>query len=132
MVSRGRKAMTVFYRGPRALITHRTIEVWYVHVIGASPTQVDRAIRGSSGLAGVVAVVLSTRWLAVPMPLVALAVLVVAGVAAGACLRVRTGPQELRAVYRGQMVSLFGSVDAREFGQVRRAVVRALENVTDR
>jgi hypothetical protein len=47
--------MTVFYRGPRALITHRTIEVWcpryrvfairelsYVHVIGASPTQVDR------------------------------------------------------------------------------------------
>jgi hypothetical protein len=136
--------MAVFYRGPCARITSRTFEVWhpqhrvfairelsYVHVVETPSIRGVPATVGSSTLASMVAVVLSTRWLDVPAPFVALALVVALVVAAGACLRVRSSDHELRAVYRGQMVSLFGSSDAREFGQVRRALVRSMENVTD-
>ncbi|NUT37162.1 MAG: hypothetical protein HOV79_29245 [Hamadaea sp.] len=38
---------------------------------------------------------------------------------------------ELRAVYHGRPTTLFRSTDQRVFGQVRRALVRALEHNSD-
>jgi hypothetical protein len=104
----------------------------YVHIIEAAATlRVRPAAAGSSGLASVIAVAWTTAWLDVPAILAALTLVLVVVVAAGACVLVRAGAKELRAVYRGQMVSLFSSLEAQEFGQVRRALVRAIENVTD-
>ncbi|MCP2328853.1 hypothetical protein HDA40_007360 [Hamadaea flava] len=41
----------------------------------------------------------------------------------------RRGPvYELRAVYYGQLISLFRTTDQRLFGQIKRALIRALEN----
>ena len=37
-------------------------------------------------------------------------------------------PYELWAVYRGQLVILFHTTDSRVFGQVRRALLRAIES----
>jgi hypothetical protein len=44
---------------------------------------------------------------------------------------VRTGRFELWARYRGALVCLFGTADERSFGQVKRALVRALEQLVD-
>jgi hypothetical protein len=137
--------MTVFYRGPRALITDQTFEVWcpqccvfairelsHVWVVEALPVRLTPVTVGSSGLAGSMAVVVSTGWSDVPI-LMAVGMLIAAAVVAvGSCLRVHPGRQELWAVYRGQVVSMFDSTDSREFGQVRRALARAIEYVTDR
>lgn len=136
--------MTVFYRGPCVRITYRAFEVWrpqyrvfiirelrHVHSVEVPPPPVVPAAVGSSGLASVIAIVFTTRWLDVPAPLVLMIFVVAVVAATGACLRVRKGSYELRAVYRGQMVSMFETTDVQTFGQVKRALVRAIENVTD-
>jgi hypothetical protein len=48
-------------------------------------------------------------------------------VIAGACIRSRRPPWELRALYRGEDVRLYSTPDALAFGQVKRALVRAIE-----
>jgi hypothetical protein len=44
---------------------------------------------------------------------------------------VRGRPLEIRAVYRGQLICLFHTRDRRVFGQVERALLRALERLED-
>jgi hypothetical protein len=62
-----------------------------------------------------------TEWIGVA----AIALFVV--MAGGVCWRLRPPGQELWAVYRGQRVQLFTCRDSRVFGQVSRALLRALE-----
>ncbi|MEJ3749364.1 DUF6232 family protein [Actinomycetes bacterium KLBMP 9797] len=134
--------MTVYYRGPCVLITHQVFRVLHPHprvyairdlsdvyVVeerGPSPVPVTL---GSSGLAGVAAVVVATSGLDLPaaLALAGGASLLVAGALAGACVRIRAHRYELRARHRGASVLLFATADQRAFGQVRRGLVRALE-----
>jgi hypothetical protein len=49
------------------------------------------------------------------------------GVVGAACIRTRRRPWELRATYHGVDVQLYSSRDSLTFGQVKRALVRAME-----
>ena len=132
--------MVVYYRGPTALITERILEVWCpdrqrfavadlydVHVVrgGADPLAV-RAAR----IAAAAAVLVASLWPLLRAPAafaVAGSVVSASGGVAVVCWRLARPDLELRATYRGYQVQLFRTRDAQQFGQVRRALVRALE-----
>lgn len=148
--------MIVFYRGPCAYITHEVFEshcpyyrlfvirelkdVYVVHR-PRHPGPSDRfPVRaGSAGVAGAAAVAAAVGWPileASSLSLVATAALavtlVISATAIAACLRVRPGRlHQLWAIYQGQPTCLFETADARTFGQVRRALIRAIERIDD-
>jgi hypothetical protein len=62
----------------------------------------------------------------------AVVLLVIPGVIAFICAKRRPPKQELIARYQGREVILFASRDEREFGQVSRAVWRAVEALPER
>ncbi|MEU8239791.1 DUF6232 family protein [Actinoplanes missouriensis] len=132
--------MPVFYRGPRAYITHRVIEVpdcgrrrYPVDGLSDVRVVVDELVPDSPGsrLSGVSALVAALVQLRLVGPAsVPLAVLlfVVLGACAAVCLGRRPRRRwKLRAGYQGRAVEIFESEDAREFAEVRRGLVRALE-----
>jgi hypothetical protein len=146
--------MTIFYRGPCVRITHKVFEtlcptyqafalrdIFFVEVVerAAEPASPVSTLRtGSSGVAGATAVVVALGWTqgwsTFDRPVAALAtisLLVVSVAVAGACWRIRPVELELAAIYRDQPVSLYRTTDAQTFGQVSRALVRALENLGD-
>lgn len=151
--------MTVFYQGPCARVTHEVFETrsphhrrfmirdirhLYLASRARDPNESDRAqIRtGSAGVASVAAVAAAVGWPALSatsMPSIATAglataLIVVAASALtfAACLRAPSARvHELWAVYQGRMVCLFNTTDERTFGQVRRALVRAIEQIQD-
>jgi hypothetical protein len=112
-----------------------------VHVVeqpAAPPATLVSVRTGSTGVAGVTAVAATLAWTggwqALESPVPALAImflLITSAVVSGGCWRIRTIEHELVAVYRGRLVCLYRSCDAREFEQVRRALVRALERIQD-
>ncbi len=153
--------MTVFYEGPRARITHKVFEAHFPRyrsfviseirhlyvaerpAAGSSATD-DRALsrNGSAGAAVGIAMVALIAWPilhAAPIsPVVraglaaTLVVAVVCAVAFAAYLWLRPWRvHELWAVYQGRMTCLFETTDERVFGQVRRALVRAVEQLED-
>lgn len=143
--------MTLFYIGPCVRITHAKFEVrWpshrsfairdlrYVHVTqDRVPVtgSVGQIRAGSTSLAGAAAVVVAAGWPILDAPavsVVAFVVLATSSVVSGACWRVRPYSYALRATYRGELVTLFSTSDSRTFGQVKRALVRALEQLPDR
>jgi uncharacterized protein DUF6232 len=63
------------------------------------------------------------------MLLVAAGAVLVPSLVASVCQRCWPPRQELLARHHGKIVSLFASRDEREFGQVSRAVQRAMEAV---
>lgn len=128
--------MTVYYRGPCAHITDDLLEVWSpeyrVFQIGALESVYvvhGRARHGGNGslfltAGAVVAAILGPQsaWFAV------LAALLAAGAAALAAVpSAMSHPYELYGSHRGAEVLLFRCADARTFGQVRRALARAIE-----
>jgi hypothetical protein len=142
----------IFYRGSRALVTHevfvggrrgdqefRIRRLRQVEAIKRSgpPTAVDSIRIGSTGLAGAAAVAAVAAVASAPSfdsrtgLLVLVGLMVVASVVSGACWRARTYEYELRAVYDNRLVTLYRTTNATEFGQLRRALTRALELVTD-
>lgn len=152
--------MTVFYQGPLAYITHEVFETRSPHLRsfavrdighlfqahrtgGAAPTQDRTQVRaGSAGLAGAAAVITAIGWPllnSASMPAVAtvglasvlIAVLVLSLLFAAWVWIRPVRVHELWAVYQGDMTCLFESTDEREFGQVRRALVRAMEQIED-
>jgi hypothetical protein len=146
--------MTVYYRGRGVRITHRAMEVWRpayqrfdlrdlcrVRVVArpATPPAAVIALRHtSSGVAGAVAVTAALIWTGgwpaaeLPVPAAAIvALLVISVLVSGACWWIHPVEHELVAVYRGRAVELYRSPDARTFGQVRRALKRALEAAGD-
>ncbi|MEU8662296.1 DUF6232 family protein [Actinoplanes philippinensis] len=132
--------LPVFYRGPRAVITHHVVEVSRehrrlfmvaemsdVHIVRFDPGP-DDAGRHIAGVSALVAAVV-----AVPVvgPASMLLTVVVAGaLSAGAvvCLRPRNACWwQVRAGYRGAVVEVFSSRDEREFAGFCRGLVRSLE-----
>jgi hypothetical protein len=136
--------MPVFYRGPRALITHEVIQVphlrWRafaikdlaaVHIVQHGPdANVTR--RRASGLIALGSIFVTVPAIGQSSPIVAVAVMIGSLTYAGACLRSVSGAGwSLVAAYRGQTVVLFQSTSQREFDQVCRALLRALEQHQD-
>jgi Family of unknown function (DUF6232) len=138
--------MVIYYRGPSAHITHEMFEVWCtqahrryrirelrnVYVVRTRRSAVT--LRGAAG-AGAVVVGAATVWPFLHTPaawLTATGALVVSMVVGGACWRPSSSDWELRATYRNRSVVLFRCRDDRTFGQVKRALQRAVEGATDR
>ncbi|WP_109588773.1 DUF6232 family protein [Actinoplanes xinjiangensis] len=132
--------MPVFYRGPRAVITHHVVEVSKDHrrlfmVAEMSDVHIVRFDPGPDGagrhLAGVSSLVAAVIAVPVVGPASMLLTVVVAGaLSAGAivCLRSRhAGWWQLRAGYRGAVVEVFSSGDEKEFAEFCRGLVRSLE-----
>jgi hypothetical protein len=139
--------MTVFYRGRCACITHKVFETYHPSYqsfaiselaqvgVAQTPTGSDSGVLvqlkvGSSGLAvvaAVVAVMGKSIFDSPPTSLGALAVLAVSSLVSGACWRNRGHQHELWAVHHGQWVCLFQTPDVHLFGQVSRALRRAIE-----
>lgn len=142
--------MTVFYRGPCVRITHEVFEtrcpryrsyciadlraVAVLELTADPPPAVASARVGSTGMAGAVAVAIAIGqtegWEAThasPTMLGLIVLLIASLVTSGACWLVRPVEQELVAEYHGVPVSLFRTADPRAFGQVRRALLRAIE-----
>ena len=139
----------IFYRGSRALITHevfvagwrgdqefRIRKLRHIEALKRSgqPTAVDSIRIGSTGLAGAAAVAVVASAPAFDSQTTSMALLglmLVASAVSGACWRTRTYQYELRAIYDNRLVTLYQTTNATEFGQLRRALTRALELVTD-
>jgi hypothetical protein len=136
--------MTVFYRGPRALITHEAIEVphlrWRrfaikdlaaVHIVQHGPN-VNATRRRAFGLAALGSIFVTVPTIGQSSPIVAVAVIIGSLTYAGACLRSASGAGwSLVAAHQGQTVLLFQSTSQREFDQVCRALLRALQQHQD-
>lgn len=129
----------LFYRSADLLITdqlvahrepcparYRLDELAYVRVIvlGANPRPARFVRITTFVLAGVLAI---WAWLSPSQTHVA-AVVALCTAVGGACIRVPTQRHELWAMYRRRNVRLFHSTDAQRFGQVQRALLRALEH----
>lgn len=132
--------MPVFYRGPRAVVTHSFVEVpaagrrrFAIGDLSAVHVVVDGSDRASAGnpVLGVSALVAA----AVTMPVVGLASVPLAAVVLGGlcacaalCLRGRARQRwQVRATYQGQLIEVFRSTDEREFAEFCRGLVRSLE-----
>ncbi|HZN17251.1 MAG TPA: DUF6232 family protein [Micromonosporaceae bacterium] len=141
--------MTLYYTGPFACITHEVFQVrglsyrsfairdlTNVHAVqekaGLDAVGAHQIRVGSTWLAGVAAVAVALGWPVLHSPVVsalAFVVLATSLAVSAACWRVRTHPYALRATYRGELTTLFRTADVRTFGQVKRALVRAMEQV---
>jgi hypothetical protein len=143
--------MTIFYLGPTARVTDQTFDsLWpvqrsfilselsYPHTLLDRPvemvvasTQVRVCSGGALSLSVWAAV---TGWPLFDRPAVTgagLLVAILAGLVVAAARRVRRRPLEVRAMYRGQMVCVYTTTNRQTFGQVRRALLRALERQRD-
>lgn len=132
--------MPIFYRGPRALITHHVVEVSKesrrlfvvaemsgVHIVRFEPTGQD-AGRHVAGVSALVAAVIAVPVVGPASMLLTVLTSVALGVGALFCLRSRSGRWwQLRAGYRGEIVEVFSSRDEREFAEFCRGLVRSLE-----
>jgi hypothetical protein len=143
--------MTLFYRGPGALITHDVFmsrqpnyrqfavrDLKQVHTqrqstweaFGAStPVRVC-----SAGLGAIAAVLAVSGYPLLHMPAVSVAALVVlagAGIVSAVARDLRGRPRRLWAVYHDQLVCVFETTNPAEFRQVVRATVRVLERTSD-
>jgi hypothetical protein len=131
--------MPVFYRGPRALITDRVIEIPHLArqsfvlteitavrgVRESAPTGAWQPVLGTAALgAGVAAVLLIPSASIILVSPICLALLAVAGV----CLRPRRRSNyRLLADYGGMSVDLVRTADQVELKQIARALRRAQE-----
>jgi hypothetical protein len=134
--------MVTYYRGPTVRVTHEVFEVWSprpqryaiadlrdVHVVRGRP---DPLALASAAATGVVLAGVAASWPFLHSAgawLVATALIAVPAAMGGACWRINPPEWALRATYRSYQVELFRCPDARVFGQVRRALMRALEEV---
>ncbi len=143
--------MVVFYRGPCVRITHEVFETWCPSyrsfplrelrglcvVERAAPSTAIRSLRTALiSAAGTIGLVAGLAWVAGWRTLLSLAAMTVAVLLAMALLisiAYRTPPLawELVGVYRGQPVQLFRAIDAKTIGEVRRALVRALDRLDE-
>ena len=132
----------VYYRGPYAHITRDFLEVWSpqhqvylitdleaVHVVPGSPGR-----RAATPLLSAAAVLVAVALPIVHAPagLFAFVVLLAVASTVAACVRHAGEPYELYANHQGRWVRLFQCPDAQTFGQVRRALARAMEQHADR
>jgi hypothetical protein len=133
--------MTLYYRSADLLITDREFTVREPTVVRYAIAEIARprvvvgdrhpAGRYSAWIAGVAALLALLAWPRLTSPEAHLAIVVMVllpSAVSGACFRVVPRRHELWATYRYRPVCLYGSTSDRRFGQVRRALVRALES----
>lgn len=139
--------MTVFYHGPSARITHEVFETRIpayqlfpirdltgIHITRETEPSIlgtPWAKAGSTAMVLVAIVVGAVAFWAVGSPSIAITALLVTAVASAVsagCWSSREEPYELRAIYRGRAVCLLRTPDERLLGQVRRGLLRSLEN----
>lgn len=138
--SRGPNRIVTYYQGHTVMITHEAVEVWwpthrryavgdlhgaYVSRGPSAPAPV-RSMALAALAFGAVAAALP---FVTPIPVWAIgifAVLALAGIG-GIGLRPSPVSWELRAIHAGSDVCLYQSTDTLVFGQVKRALVRAME-----
>ena len=139
--------MSVYYVGRTARITGSRIEskcpayqsfpireLEHIHtvpqvriIVLAASVPVRVCTVGASGL-GVLAAL--AGWPVLDRPMVTVAgalMLALALMVSTASARARKVPMEIRAFYRGRLVCLFSTTDRLVLGQVRRAILRALD-----
>ncbi|MFC4065399.1 DUF6232 family protein [Actinoplanes subglobosus] len=132
--------LPVFYRGPRAVITHHVVEVSRehrrlfrvaemrdVHIVRFEPGP-DDAGRHVAGVSALVAAVIAVPVVGPASMLLTVVVAMALGAGAVVCLRPRRDRWwQLRAGYRGAVVEIFSSRDEKEFSEFCRGLVRSLE-----
>ena len=132
--------MVTYYRGRAVLVTHEVFETRWptqmrfrvanLHDVHVARGSTARMAHRSFGATGALLFVVMAGWPLLHPPtafLVVVLLLAACGLVGGACYR-RSQPQwELRATYNGDGVKLYSTTDLQTFGQVRRALVRALE-----
>jgi hypothetical protein len=137
--------MRVYYRAPNLLITERGFAVLAprARTFGFDDLHDIHIVRGDlhparifvAHAAGSAFVVVAASWpLLIASPVACVAAGVLATTLSAACVtcgRLMPRCYELRATYLGLEVRLFCSSDSAAFGQVRRALVRALEDRRD-
>jgi Family of unknown function (DUF6232) len=127
----------VHYRGPRIVVTSRYIENGTGRYL-VRDLSLIKQVHGFAHPARMVALICGAIELVLAAPLAAAygsAALLCAGfvsafgLAAALLLDGRRNPRwmALRGVHAGRVVTLFSTRDQREFGQVKRAVIRAVE-----
>jgi hypothetical protein len=132
--------MVTYYEGHTVVITHEAVEVWW-------PTHRRYAVaalhgayvsRGATAPApvrtvGIVAVLFAMVAAAlpflssIPVPVIGAATVVGLAVIFIVGLRSRPASWELRAIHEGNDICIYQSTDTLVFGQVKRALVRAME-----
>ncbi len=141
LLTRSEGEMVTFYRGPTVLITHEVFQsglpdpqrfrVSDLREVSSHGRKPERMNTRSVGATGAAVAVMSVVWpfvRATPAGFgVLLLLLAVPSLIGAACLHRGQPIWELRAVYRGRPVILYATTDARAFGQIRRALIRALE-----
>lgn len=138
--------MSLYYRGPDVLITHEAFtlraphrqsfplaELHDVHIVRAARRSGPAmSAPGACAVAVVVAVILAVvGWLALDTVLAPLVILPIVAVPTAIAARGGGGADhtlELRATVRRQLVALYVSSDPVRFGQVSRALARALRD----
>jgi hypothetical protein len=129
-----------YYEGPYAVVTsdvfrvrcpyHHEFAVTELRDVGVVRGGLDSLSVGTTCLAGGSLVVFTASWPFIHTPVGWLGAVVFATtpwVVSVSCWRLRRPEQELWATYRHQRVQLFTCRNERVFGQVRRALLRALE-----
>jgi hypothetical protein len=132
----GRSAPVVFYRHGDLVVTDRTLrvgdreyplaELSDLRAARGPRDQLTGALAAATGAVGV-AVALAALHLDLARWVAALAVLLIVGCLLGYRLLRRPRVHELHAEYRGAMVVLLAEPQALRFGQICRALNRALE-----
>jgi hypothetical protein len=132
--------MTIYYQGNAVVITHEVFLIALPEPTRYQLSELDDVVivrRDRSAFrvviafiaVGAISVVLATLPKASSALVLGSGVMLlgVSAVIIGACWRLSPRVYELQADYRGQRILLYSSSDARTFGQVRRALLRALE-----
>lgn len=132
--------MTIYYHDGAILITHEVYLIAQPEPTRYQLTELDdvvivrgdrpviRVVSGCAAAAAIVVVMATLPNVRSVLAIGAAAVLLaLSAVIGGACWRLSPRVHELRADYRGKLVVLYSSSDARTFGQVQRGLLRALE-----
>lgn len=131
---------TRLYSGPEVVITHevfavrgpvpqrfRIRDLRRVHVVRGE-LALERVVTAHLSAGAFVAALVMAPILDSPFALVVMVVTAITAMGANVlCAHLRPRVYEIRALYRGFDVCLYRSADAQRFGQVRRALARALK-----
>jgi uncharacterized protein DUF6232 len=132
--------IVTYYQGHALMITHEVVEVWWPthrrYAVGAlHGPYVSRGpsapapVRTVSIVALAFGAVAAMLPIVTPIPVWAVGVFAVVALAGIGGIGLRPAPVswELRAIHAGSDICLYQSTDTLVFGQVKRALVRALE-----
>ena len=138
--AKGPNRIVTYYQGHTLVITHETVETWWpthrryavVDLRGAYVSRGPSApvpVRSVALVALAIGAVAAALPFITPIPVWAVGIFAVVALAGVGGIGLRPAPVswELRAVHEGNDICLYQSTDTLVFGQVKRALVRAME-----